>query len=266
MPDTTIRSHCIICSRPTNHVVLTQHVESERNEYARDLIYQIIQCAGCNHISFREICVDLENTYVDEFGKTCRPPETVHCYPKFIKNHKKIHDTDYFPPLVENVYQEVLLALQEDALLLAGMGLRVTVEAVCSDLGVKGKNLEQKINKLAAAGHISKKDALRLQDIRFMRSDSSQEILNPGKKDIDIALQIVEHLLVTVYVLPRKADGTIRQADQTENESDLSGDLLTRKLPDSKPEDEYPASPFPDSDAEKAHEQYLIWRMSLRRR
>jgi hypothetical protein len=231
------------------------------------LIYQTIQCAGCNHISFREVCVDRESAHTDESGKKCLAPETVRCYPKFIKNHKKINDTHYFPATVAYVYNEVIHALQEEAFILASIGLRVSVEAVCNDLGMKGKNLEQRINKLATEGHMSKKDAARLHCIRFMRNDASQEIVAPGKKDIEVALQIIEHLLLTVYILPRKADGAInsadRNADSAGNELDSIENLLAEEISNSESEDEYPQSAFPNEDTSKRQEHYLLWRLSL---
>jgi hypothetical protein len=241
-------------------------VASERDEYARDLIYQIIQCAGCNYISFREICVDLESVPTDEFGNKCRAPETIYCYPKFIKNHKKINDTHYFPATVANVYNEVIHALQEEALLLSSIGLRVAVEAVCSDLGIKGKNLNQKINKLSSEGHISKKDAARLHGIRFMRNDTSQKIVDPGKKDIEIALQIVEHMLSTVYILPKKADDAISKAGSAGSEHDELDKMLAEEMANGNPGNEESLSTLSGNDTNKAHEQYLLWRLSLWRR
>jgi len=247
MSDSNVKNYCIICSRPTNHNILTQHVESERDEFARDWIYQIIQCAGCNYISFREVCIDLESDRIDETGRKCRVPESVRCYPKFIKNHKKINDTHYFPPEVANVYNEVIHSLQEEAFILASMGLRASVEAVCRDLGTKGRHLEQKIIRLAAEGHISKKDALRLSGIRFMGNDVSHEIVGPGKKDIEIALQIVEHLLSTVYILPRKIDGAVMKAEHQEHNEGFEN-LMTEEVPASDQEDEFPR-PFDNRDA-----------------
>jgi hypothetical protein len=271
MSDTTVKSYCIICSRPTNHTVLTEHTESERDEYARDLKYQVIRCAGCNHISFREVSVDLETTYVDEYGKTCRVPETVRCYPKFIKNHKKLNDTHYFPPEVANVYNEVIHALQEESFILASMGLRLAVEAICRDQGIRGKNLQQKINKLAAEGHISKRDAVRLCAIRFMGNDPSQEIIGPGKQSIDVALQILEHLLSTIYIHTNKQAVAISKPDSWGE----GFNLLEKALPeenlvgngdngDRENENHLPPEDIRDMNA--AHQDYLLWRMTLRQR
>ncbi len=271
MSDTTIKNYCIICSRPTNHTVLTEHTESERDEYSRDLKYQVIRCAGCNHISFREVFVDLETTYVDESGKTCRVPETVRCYPKFIKNHKKINDTHYFPPAVANVYNEVIHALQEEAFILASMGLRLTIEAICRDQGIRGKNLQQKISKLAAEGHISKRDAVRLCAVRFMGNDPSQEIIGPGKKSIEIALQILEHLLSTVYILTNKQADAISKPDSWGDgfgplEKALSEKKLTRNGDNGDQGNENHSPPEDSRAMNAAQQSYLLWRMHLRQR
>jgi hypothetical protein len=283
MSDTTVKNHCIICSRPTNHLVLTEHTESERDEHARDLKYQIIRCAGCNHVSFREVCIDLETTYVDESGKISRIPETVQCYPKFIKNHKRIDDTQSVPPEVADVYNEVLHALQEEAFILAGMGLRLAIEAICRDQGIRGKNLRQKIGKLAAEGYISKRDAVRLRAVRFMSDDPSQEIIGPEKQSIDSALQIFEHLLSTAYILankPAKDAGTavsttVSKPDSWEDEFDPLEKVLAEEKPagngdnggnGSHGKENHAPSPEEGWAVNAAQQSYLIWRMNLRRR
>jgi hypothetical protein len=271
--DATIKNFCIICARPTNHTVLTEHTESERDEYARDLKYQVIRCAGCNHISFREVCIDLETTYVDESGKICRMPETVRCYPKFIKHHKKINDTHYFPPEVANIYNEVLHALQEEAFILAGMGLRLAVEAICRDQGIRGKSLRQKIGKLAAEGYISKRDAVRLCAVQFMGNDPSQEIIDPGKQSLDSALQILEHLFSTVYIHTNKQADAVSKPDQWGDGVDpLEKALSEEKFAgngDNGDQGNENRSPLEDSRAmtmNATHQSYLIWRMNLRHR
>lgn len=276
MSDTTVKNHCIICSRPTNHLVLSEHTESGRDEDARDLKYQIIRCAGCNHISFREVCIDLETTYVDESGKISRIPEAVQCYPKFIKNHKRIDETHSFPPEVANVYNEVLHALQEEAFILAGMGLRLAIEAICRDQGIRGKNLRQKIGKLAAEGYISKRDAVRLRAVRFMGDDPSQEIVGPGKQSIEIALQILEHLLSTVYILANKPAETVSTSvskpDSWEDELDPLEKALSEEKPggngDNGDNGKEKHSPQPEEGwaMNAAQQSYLIWRMNLRNR
>lgn len=73
------------------------------------------------------------------------------------------------------------------------------MEAVCLAEGASGKNLSTKINKLAIAGVVSKKDASSLQAIRFMGNDAAHDIRAAPKEAIVLAFSIVEHILETQY-------------------------------------------------------------------
>lgn len=58
---------------------------------------------------------------------------------------------------------------------------------------------------LWVGGHVSNGDKKRLHAIRFLGNDAVHEIKEPKASDLRIALEIVEHLLNTVYILDRKA-------------------------------------------------------------
>lgn len=203
-----INSYCRYCERDTKHDVLSEKTVSERDEYRCDIEYQIVQCCGCETIGFRKVFYDIESTYPvsDEEWEV---PQDISIFPRSIQGHRALEHTYYLPKIVRKIYEEVLLALQEDARILAGLGLRGTVEAVCNDLQVLGKNLDIRISKLATAGHISKTDAERLHAIRFMGNDAAHEIKSPPKNSLSVALRIVEHLLASVYILSEEADGAL---------------------------------------------------------
>jgi len=124
-------------------------------------------------------------------------------------------------------FSGVVDTFQEDALILAGLGLRGTVEAVCNDLEVKGRNLEIRISKLATAGFISRKDAERLHGIRFMGNDAAHEVKKPKTEQLSVALKIVEHLLSSVYILEQEAQGKI---ETVITDFDKFIDLLDKKI------------------------------------
>ncbi|EJG1062843.1 DUF4145 domain-containing protein [Vibrio vulnificus] len=208
MAQKKIRSYCRRCANRTNHVVLSEHLESEREEYAYDHTFQITECLGCNTKSFREVYEEIEHAY--QISDTdWEIPTSVDVYPKFIVGHREFEGGYHLPSLVERIYKEVLLAIQEDALILAGLGLRGTVEAVCNDLGISGRSLDIRISKLATAGYISKRDVERLHGIRFMGNDAAHELKKPKQEQLSVALKIVEHLLASVYVLEKEAQGKL---------------------------------------------------------
>lgn len=203
-----IKSYCSSCSQETNHIVLSEYNESYREEYSCNFTYQITECLGCEKKAFRQVYEDIESAY--QISETdWEVPTTIDVYPKFIEGHKTLDGEYYLPDVVGRIYREVLLAFQEDALILAGLGLRGTVEAVCNDLAITGRNLEIRISKLATAGFISRKDAERLHGIRFMGNDAAHEIKKPKSGPLSVALKIVEHLLSSVYILEREVEGKI---------------------------------------------------------
>lgn len=236
MTSKKIKSHCRHCGQETNHSVLSEHNESSRDEYSYDRAYQIIECLGCETKSFRDVLEEIEHAYQiseDEW----EIPTSITIYPRFIKDHRSLNGDYYLPSLVGQIYREVLLAFQEDALVLAGLGLRGTIEAVCTDLAIDGRNLEIRISKLASAGYISRKDAERLHGIRFMGNDAAHEIKKPKREQLSVALKIVEHLLSSVYILEEESQGKI---DTLITEFDNFKELLEKKLKQFTAGDELP--------------------------
>ncbi len=93
-----------------------------------------------------------------------------------------------------------MLAVQEGAFTLAGLGLRATIESICNDKKIKGKNLQARINAMNRAGMISKADTERLHAIRFLGNDAAHEIKKVKEPSVLIALKIIEHILLSVYI------------------------------------------------------------------
>lgn len=231
-----IKSHCRNCGSSTNHSVLSEHNESSREDYSFDRSYQIVECLGCDTKSFRDVFEEIEHAYQisdDEW----EVPTSIDVYPKSIHGHRTINEDYYLPSLVGRIYKEVILAFQEDALILAGLGLRGTVEAVCNDLQVSGRTLETRISKLATSGYISRKDAERLHGIRFMGNDAAHEIKRPKREQLTIALKIVEHLLSSVYILEEQAQDNL---ETLITEFPKFKEILEQKLSQFTPGDELP--------------------------
>ncbi|MBA3003122.1 MAG: DUF4145 domain-containing protein [Desulfurivibrio sp.] len=255
-----VKSHCRVCERETNHSVLSQYDESSRGDYAYDMYYQILECMGCDTKSFRQIFKDIEQAFQISESEWEVPTET-NVYPKFIKGHKELDGNYYLPNIVGEIYKEVILAFQEDALILAGLGLRGTVEAVCNNLNIEGRNLEVRISKLATAGYISRKDAERLHGIRFMGNDAAHEIKKPKLEQLSAALKIVEHLLSTVYIIEYEIDGKIETAI---NEFSKFEELLKKKLKDLNKGEEVPLIGILGKDMRRIKESVVLLEQELK--
>lgn len=200
-----LRVICGPCARKTNHRIL--HSLSKPGEYeyySEEYVWQTIQCLGCDGLSFRLIHTD--NEVIDEFDDNSKAKVIISRYPSFIPLH---HQLDYLwsvPPTIKGVYIETVSSMAARHNVVAGMGLRATLEAVCNHLDVSGRTLDKRIDILAKNGSISISDRKRLHAIRFLGNDAAHEIRAPSIQDLRVALSIVEHLITSVFILDKKSE------------------------------------------------------------
>lgn len=210
-------SACRSCCRYTKQEVLHQVTEeTDPSEYHEKIDWQIVRCLGCDTLSLRYVRTDYE-VFVDAFDQDSEPDTQVLVYPVSIANHQSIKRTGDMPEIIRRVYKETVSAIGFEALLLGSIGLRACVEAVCNHLKISGNNLQRRIDQLQKQGHISDSDRKRLHAIRFMGNDAAHEIREPKYGELIVALEIVEHLLNSLFVLTKKAkdlDTTIENYDE----------------------------------------------------
>jgi Domain of unknown function (DUF4145) len=200
----TLKVICSLCTRKTNHKILHSITKSGEYEfYSEEYEWQTIQCQGCEGLSFRLIHQDFEQT--NDFEDDSKPKITINRYPAFIHNHRQLDSLWAVPPTIKGVYVETISAMASGHHVIASMGLRATLEAVCNHLEVVGRTLDKRIDTLAKNGSISIADRKRLHAIRFLGNDAAHEIRTPNKQDLIVALSIVEHLITSVFILDKKS-------------------------------------------------------------
>ncbi len=255
-----VYSTCASCDRDTWHDILCSHEESTGDEYRIDTIHQIVQCRGCSSTSFRKVVQDIESAYpVDD--DEWHVPEDIYCFPSVLKGHKELQDVWELPKMVREIYTQSVQAIKDNSNILAGIGLRATIEAICNDRNIAGKTLDKRIDGLTKAGLISQTDAERLHAIRFLGNDAAHEIKNAESKNLLIALRIIEHLLVNIYILDGEADGKLETIVKTSKQFIT---LLEAKLPGFPAGDEVPLAKILGKEMRRfhgyfsTHEKYLI--------
>ena len=211
----SVKAPCEKCSCTTNHDILFEFDNSGQNE---DIIwweyYQVIRCRGCESIAFRKTSSSTED--LDSHGS---PIKDVGIYPPRIANRRLIKGYWYLPEKVRTVYLEIHKALAMGAVILGGIGIRAIVEAVCKDRCPTGKNLEKKIDALAQNGYLSKDRADFLHGTRLMGNIAAHEVTPPKTEVLETALDIVDNLLQTVYILPKKRELLPEKKDSDKNNS-----------------------------------------------
>jgi hypothetical protein len=228
-----VRNSCNTCKRKTWHDIEGIHSVTHTDDYHCSEHHILLKCRGCETVSFQYAIDRYEDAY-PEYDGEWHVPRDVEVYPKPNKVRLK---TFPLPEIVEAIYVESCNVYRDGSLLLAGIGFRATIEAICNDQNIKGKELSTRINNLATQGLISKKDSKRLHSIRFLGNDAAHDLKIPSKKNLEAALTIVEHLLTTVYILDYESKDKLEQLIE---EFEVFTDLLEKKIENYNTGDEYP--------------------------
>ncbi|WP_424195227.1 DUF4145 domain-containing protein [Ampullimonas aquatilis] len=200
-----IKVLCRSCKHPTNHDILFNKDDSGETgdgdiRWWAD--HQVLQCCGCDDISFRTSHSDTES--VDPY--TGMPEEFEVLYPNRTDGRPPIDGHENFPQKTRRIYSETLKALNHNALILGAIGLRALIESVCLEQKTKAKVLAKGIDELAESGLLSKKQAKFLHAHRFMGNVAAHEMIAPKATELVAALDIAETLLKTIYILPEVAE------------------------------------------------------------
>lgn len=109
------------------------------------------------------------------------------------------------PDKIRNLYEETYTSLCNDLYVLASIGMRAVLEMVCQDKGLVKGNLCAKIDGLEKKGVVVPADAEILHNLRFFGNESAHEAKTHTPKELIAGLTVIEHLLTSLYVLPREA-------------------------------------------------------------
>jgi Domain of unknown function (DUF4145) len=203
------RVPCLTCTGKTDHSVLAS-VDMNGEDgtgmciFYWDKTYQVIQCLGCKTVSFREDHSHSAEDYDYDEDDQQVYPNNEELYPSRIEGRRMIDEDYYLPSKIRQIYKETLLALINRAPILAGMGMRALLESVCKEKNADGRDLFHQIDNLTQKGILTPTAAEILHKIRTLGNAAAHEVKPHSDKQLGIAMDIVEHLLKDVYILPRQ--------------------------------------------------------------
>jgi len=221
----SVRVHCAECARQTKYLVLQSADQTGSEIVDQDHgssvdwadHYQIVQCQGCETISFRHLHWFSEHQDFDWDGTTER------LYPQRSNNTLTTRDFHNVPAALRRIYRETIDAFNYDALTLCAGGLRALVEGICAEQGVadgpveitrpdgttetkRKDNLQGKISGLHDRGILTKQNSDVLHEHRYLDNEALHELQQPPPTKLTLAIEIIEHTLEGLYEIPRKAD------------------------------------------------------------
>lgn len=210
-----MKSFCSTCSIPTNQKVLHQEMVacSDETGWWDDTNYQIIQCMGCDTISFRKLYNDVSmQQHYDEDSTTQE------LFPKRGAHSRQMRAYRNVPIDIKKVYLETIEVYNNNLNLLCGVGIRAILEGICIDKSIKegtiissagkqskSKGLDGKIYGLAANGYLTSINAEVLHELRFLGNSAVHELTIPSVEDLSIAIDIIELVIDNIYELGHKA-------------------------------------------------------------
>ena len=221
----TEKVYCISCNRETRHVVLQSIDEGgsepvDRSDPCSSVDwsneYQIIQCQGCETISFRHVNWFSEYQDFDDHGITEK------LYPSKVKVELLSKEFINVPRALRRIYRETIDCYNLACLTMCAAGLRTIVEGICAEKGVvsgpveiakkggrkieQSKNLAGKIGGLCEKGILTKVQSNVLHEHRFLGNDALHALEQPSASELRLAIGIIEHTLEALYEIPDKAE------------------------------------------------------------
>ncbi len=202
---------CGECKRETNHTVLVSADLSGTDEVGRGYEvhwasnHQIIQCQGCDTISFRKANSNSEDGYVQIGPDEWEENIYEELYPNRNEGRVPIKDIHLLPTDIERIYAETLKAMNGDQPVLSGIGIRALIETTTKERNANGRDLMEKINDLVTQGVLTKDGAEILHKLRVLGNKAAHEVKPHSTDQLDLAMDVIEHLLQGVYILPHHA-------------------------------------------------------------
>ncbi len=203
-----IKIHCTSCNVSTNQLIRAKFAPKFRAEY--ELFeyneYCVAECLGCNNIFFIHVRWDDNEESKDENGDPIKVMSHFVEDELWFEDHDFLNeqDLDVLPAMIFGMYEELQKALQKEMRLLAGIGMRMLIEAVCLNQKITEKNLQDQIKSLLSLGYISKNDFDVLDELRKIGNLSVHKIKPPSDSILEAALEAVNHLLRAIYVVPKR--------------------------------------------------------------
>jgi hypothetical protein len=216
----TVKAVCQQCRRETNHEILhdiRKHFTDEKEGLWATYNYQVIECSGCEEVSFREVSVDSES-----YNSGGELEESVRLFP--IRSENTIVAKPFYnvPFEVRNIYRETIDAFNNGLFILCSGGLRAILEGICNSEGItdgpveinvggtqitkRKKDLQGKIGGLFEKGLLTKKHTEFLHDHRFIGNDALHTLQAPSGAELKLAIEILEHTLENLYELTDKVE------------------------------------------------------------
>lgn len=220
-------THCNNCNRPTRHRLLYVERITTDDELDRGFsvtwwdTYELLQCLGCEAVHLRHSSSFSEATDSDdELEKTVKfyPPRISRSKPEWLGSINGpfwIGESE-----IEQLLEEIYVALHNNSLRLAAMGVRALLEFMMIDkVGDRG-SIRENIKAFFEAGYVAPVDQ---ETFRSKLIEAGHAAMHRGYKpnatDLGTLLDLTESLIASIYVHPERTQGLEKRIPSKRGES-----------------------------------------------
>jgi hypothetical protein len=112
-------------------------------------------------------------------------------------------DKEYIPNGVLQAFEEAISCHSNNCFIASAIMIRKTLEEICQDRSVSGKNLSQRLVDLGNKILIPKELLEGMNDLRLLGNDAAhieaKTFNEVGKEEIEISLEFTKEILKAVY-------------------------------------------------------------------
>lgn len=195
--------YCNRCKGDTRHECLLNKSRledtfiEEASFFTEQWLYIVWQCLGCDSLTLEE-----RYTFDGQLDSDGEYWWDVTFHPSRVRDQLRQKYFNRLPDNLKNIYKESIATFNASARVLCAAGLRSLIEGICVNKGISGKNLEEKIDGLAAI--LPANIVKNLHSLRFMGNIATHELAPPPTDDLRLAVDICEDLLNYLYELDYK--------------------------------------------------------------
>lgn len=204
---------CKECATETSHSIIATYKEKGDDDCGGGNSFQwtnrneIIQCLGCESVTFRVVSCDSEN-WDHDYGSDPQEPDVIYhkTYKYYPSRFAGLQEVDVYmmPDKIRGIYQETILAIENEQNILSGIGVRALVETICKDQNASGNNLLEKLDDLHANSIVTAEGLKALHKLRILGNESAHEVKAHSKEVLVLAFEVIKHMLDGTYILPQK--------------------------------------------------------------
>ncbi|HBA87495.1 MAG TPA: hypothetical protein DCZ75_05755 [Geobacter sp.] len=198
-----VKSHCNSCLGERNHHLLFLHKskwsDDECDIYGDD-VYQLLKCCGCEAIILRHQSRFSEDWDEDGLVVTTKyyPPAISRKKPSWFRDIISFGGTKF--SLIEEMIDEVYVAMQNGSNRLATMGIRAVIETVMIDKVTDHGTFAANLDEMCKQGYISAKQRERLEVVLDAGHATIHRDYCPKPRELNNILDLCESLIESLYI------------------------------------------------------------------